>query len=99
NRFHDLQYAQAFHHFYFVIEDLFAQRKSGEKETLKAFQASNELMRILETALATFANARHTHAERLKAGLADEGCDLSATGLAKYVFRVRGRLHHYSSSS
>ena len=99
NRFHDLQYAQAFHHFYFVIEDLFAQRKSGEKETLKAFHASDELTRILDRALATFTNPQHAHAERLRAALADEGCVLSAAGLAKYVFRVRGRLHHYSSAS
>jgi len=99
NRFQQLQYVQAFHQFYFVIEGFFADGKSSERKVLKAFNRSTELTAILESALKTFSKPADRHSVRLQELMALEKCEASVEGLRRFLIRVRGRLHHYSASS
>ena len=99
NRFQQLQYVQAFHQFYFVIEGFFADRKTSERQVLKAFCGSAELTTILDAAVKTFSKPDERHSMRLRELMALEKCECSVDGLRRFLFRVRGRLHHYSAKS
>jgi hypothetical protein len=99
NQFHALQYVAAFYQFYFVVEDLYADGKTSEKEVVKAFSSSDELTRILEVAIQRFSKENDRHSEMLKRIMGTEKCEVTVAGLRTFLFRIRGHLHHYSSRS
>lgn len=99
NQFHRLQYVAAFYQFYFVLEDLYADRKTSEREVVKAFASSDELTHILEMAIQQFTKDTDRHTRMLRRFMMAEGCEITVAGMRKFLFRIRGHLHHYSSRS
>jgi hypothetical protein len=99
NHFHALQYVAAFYQFYFVVEDLYADGKTSEKEVVKAFAASDDLTSILEMAVQQFTKENDRHSETLSRIMRAENCQVTVAGLRTFLFRIRGHLHHFSSRS
>lgn len=96
--FNQFKYIQAFYSFYFVIEDYYAGGKSNEKQVLKQFNKSPEFKEISELSLKSISREKR-HKDNLNELFKDEGLEMDQTGLATFLFRVRGKLHHYSSKS
>jgi hypothetical protein len=94
-----LQYVAAFYQFYFIVEDLYADGKTSEKEVVKAFAASDDFTSILAMAVQNFSKATDRHSEILKRVMRAEKCEVTVEGLRTFLFRIRGHLHHYSARS
>jgi len=98
NYFKKFQYIQAFYNYYFIIEGLYANGKSGEKEVLKEFAKSSELSEICEKTLNQFKKDKR-HGKKLIEMMNEENCPNDKFGLQRLLFKIRGRLHHYSKKS
>ncbi len=96
--FEDNSFVNAFYNFYFVIEDLYADGKTSEKEVLKSFSHLSEFCGICDETLQMF-RKRERHWRNLEKFCKSERCNLDVGGLQKLVFRVRGNLHHYFRKS
>jgi hypothetical protein len=92
-------YAQAFYGYFFVIEDLYADGKTSEKQVLKAFADSVEFCEICASTLPRFFGKGDKHEENLRKFFDAEGCATDAPGLQRFLFRMRGNLHHYFGKS
>lgn len=88
------EYVNAFYNFYFVIEDFYADGKTGSKEVLRAFARSQEFEKVARKVLQQVAEKK-THHERLVEIIRDENCSLDPQGLQQVLYRMRGNLHHY----
>jgi hypothetical protein len=99
NQFHALQYVAAFYQFYFIVEGLYADGRTSEKEVVRAFADSNEFTTVLEMAVEHFSKENDRHSEVLKRVMQAEKCELTVPGLRTFLFRIRGHLHHYSTRS
>ena len=98
NYFTTFQYVLAFYQYYFIIEDFYAGGKTSQSLVLKEFARSEEFRQLADISIKElFKEPRHRQAlERL---FALEECEVGATGLQKLLFKTRGSLHHFSSSS
>jgi hypothetical protein len=94
NEFRARRFVQAFYNFYFVIEGVFADGRSREKEVMKTFQDSKELRAATRVTLETFARDAPQRA-RFEKLVKDAGFAFDAEGIWRYLFRTRGELHHY----
>ena len=92
------KYIQAFYSFYFIIEDYYAGGKTSEKEVIKQFDKSQEFQKISKLSFNSVSKTPR-HKENLEKLFNDEGLDIDQEGLGKMLFRIRGKLHHYSSKS
>lgn len=99
NQMDDKNYVQAFYSYFFVIEDLYADGKTGEKPVLKAFSESEELCRICVSAVSRFFGKGDEGESALRRFIEAEGCQADRFGLQKFLFRMRGNLHHYFGKS
>jgi hypothetical protein len=93
------QFVQAFYSYYFVIEDMFADGKTGEKAVLAAFGSNAEFSEICSITVTTFSRPNDKHNDAVRRLMMEEGCVLDVPGLQKFLFRIRGNLHHYFSKS
>jgi len=92
------QYIQAFYNYYFIIEGFYANGKTGKKEVLKEFSRSKELLHVLNKTLEKF-DEKNRHGKKLRSMLEEINCASNNAGLSKLLFRVRGRVHHFSNKS
>lgn len=92
------KYIQAFYSFYFVIEDYFARGKTGESEVLKQFLQSPQFQEISRKGFTEIINDQR-HKEKLLRLFKDAGLEASLDNLPTFLFRMRGKLHHYYSES
>ncbi len=99
NQMDDKNYVQAFYSYFFVIEDLYADGKTGERPVLKAFSESEEFCRICVSTLPRFFGKGDEHESALRRFFEAEGCQADRFGLQKFLFRMRGNLHHYFGKS
>ena len=98
NYFSTFQYVLAFYQYYFIIEDFYAGGKSSQSAVLKEFARSEEFRQLAHNSITElFKEPKHRQA--LEKLFTQEGCEVSATGLQKLLFKVRGGLHHYFGNS
>jgi hypothetical protein len=97
NAFDSRSYINAFYNFYFILEDLYGQGKTKNKDVSKVMIASSEFRKSLEWVLANFIDNRHE--TNLRQFCLEEKTVFDTNGLIELLTRVRGNLHHYSSSS
>lgn len=98
SHFHAFQFVPAFYQFYFVIEDFFANGKSGKNSVMSEFRKSSQFKEICGSSLAEI-NKEPRHAVSLRNYFDKFGCEETPEGLAELLFEMRGALHHYSSRS
>jgi hypothetical protein len=97
--YHDqFKYIQAFYSFFFVIEDFFARGKTGESEVIKQFSRSPEFQDLLQKGFTSILEEKR-HKQKLLRLFEDEELEPNLDSLPKFLFRVRGKLHHYYSES
>lgn len=99
NQLEDKSYIQAFYSFFFVIEDLFADGRTSEKEVLKVFSKSQNFCKICNTTVRQFFGKGDEHEAALRRFFEAEGCEPDVPGLQKFLFRMRGNMHHYFGKS
>jgi hypothetical protein len=92
------KYIQAFYSFYFVVEDFFARGKTGEPEVIKLFTQSAEFREISQNGFTGILKEKR-HKDKLLRLFVDGGLDPIPENLPKFLFRMRGKLHHYYSES
>lgn len=98
NYFHSFQYVQSFYQFYFIIEDFYANGKSGKNNILGEFHRSSEFKELCENSLDKLFRLEK-HKKNLEFFFDEFNCDISPRGLQELLFEMRGALHHYSSRS
>jgi hypothetical protein len=96
--FESFKYIQAYWNFYFVVEGLYAQGKSDQKQVLQNFMKSKELCSAISVALDRLPKDGR-HEEALRRFYLEEKCSRDIEGTLRLLFRLRGRLHHYSTRS
>lgn len=96
--FQEERYVTAFYNFYFVIEDFFANGKTSEAQVLREFESSDRMRQFIERVLQNF-SGRHDHVRNLRRFMDEEKCTFDVPGMMKFLFRVRGNLHHYFGKS
>ena len=96
--FQEERYVPAFYNFYFVIEDFFANGKTSEAQVLKEFESSDRLREFIEQGLKNF-SGNHPHDRNLRRFMEEEKCGFDVPGMMKFLFRIRGNLHHYFGKS
>lgn len=93
------QFVEAFNYYYYVIEDMFAAGKTSEAQVLKAFEGSTAFRSVCESCWPGFVRTATKHASALDAFFVQTKCPMTAGGLPRFLFRMRGNLHHYSRRS
>ena len=93
------QFVEAFNYYYYVIEDMFAAGKTSESQVLKAFESSASFRTVCESCWPSFVNTATKQVFALEAFFVQVKCPMDAGGLPRFLFRMRGNLHHYSRRS
>ncbi len=93
-----LAYVPAFYNFYFVIEDLFADGKTAEKEVFKSFAKYPEFAEICREVIDELRKEDRLVASLMRF-LHQEKCELNVSGVQRLLFRMRGNLHHFFRKS
>jgi hypothetical protein len=97
--FEKMRYIQAFHGFYLVIEGLFAEGKSAEKEVMAKFLQSFLLVEATAKMMVPVRGDQR-HWSNLLPLFQSEGIPSDTEeGVLRLMFRMRGHLRHYSISS
>lgn len=92
------EYIQAFYSFFFILEDLFAEGKTGEGEVVKRFSRSVEFHKAGEHIFKVLISKKR-HQDNIKRFFVEEGLEFEKENLPEFLFRMRGRTHHYSSKN
>lgn len=99
NSFDQALYIDAFYNFYFIIEDLFGEGKTKNKQIEESFKTSTELKRIIKWIMDTFINTNEKHHKSISNILREKNLQNTPEGIIKLLIRMRGQLHHYTSKS
>ncbi|HAF08759.1 MAG TPA: hypothetical protein DCK98_01580 [Chloroflexi bacterium] len=101
NEHNGFRFIQTFVAHYFVIEGIYAPGRSGEASVLGAFAASDELGKIIDEALATLAgnSLRPEVTAQLQSQFKQMHCTWDRSGAMKFLFDIRGSLHHFNPRS
>ena len=97
NEYSSKRYINAFYNFYFIIEDLYGEGKTRNKDIATAFRESNEFRGFLDWVIKNHLDERHR--ANLSKFCLEEGLNYDIDGLIDLLWHVRGNLHHYSSMS
>jgi len=96
NFFRTNDYIHAFYSFFFILEEFFADGKTGEDEVVKRFARSTEFRKACENANKAL-QKEERHRRNLQKFCLEEQLEFNADNLPKFLFIMRGRMHHYSS--
>ena len=102
NRQFDGEFIQAFYAFYFILEGLYAGGRSAESEIMKRFAKSRTFSTVCEASVKSYFGASTPRAGEvsvLRPLMASYSCDETATGLQRFLIRMRQQLHHFSRQS
>jgi hypothetical protein len=99
NHLDEGEFVNAFYNHYAVIEDLFADGKTGEGAVLRAFGDSDEFVVICGKVIDAFFGPNDRHRAALERFFATLGCERTTAGLQRFLFRIRGSMHHYFRKS
>jgi hypothetical protein len=98
NEYQDFRWIQAFYMYFFVIEGMYAEGKSGIRQVLDLFSRSSELAEATSRAMKQV-EPHQRHWPSLQRFLAEEGCSWDVAGVQRLLYLIRGRLHHYADAS
>jgi hypothetical protein len=103
NSYDDLRYIRAYWYFYFFLEGLFGNGKSGTKEIIKEFLQSEILKEAVDTMVTSLRNdTSQRHLRNIEGFLGEfdnSKKDLSAENIVSLLVQLRGALHHFSIKS
>lgn len=94
--YEELRYINAFHSFYYVLEDLYSGGKTRSRDVIREMQGCQELRDIMSWAIDhIIAEPKHDRALRLL--FDSEKLHFDVDGFIELLVRMRGRSHHYIS--
>lgn len=99
NSFDQALYIDAFYNFYFIIEDLFGEGKTKNKQIEESFKTSTELKRMIKKIMDAFINTNEKHHKSISNILREKKLQNTPEDIIKLLIRMRGQLHHYTSKS
>jgi len=99
NEFHSRRYINAFYNHYFVLEDLYGEGKTKNKDVAHAFKNSIEFRGFVKWLLEGTLASDEKHRTSIKKFCAEEHVSYDLDGLIDLIIKVRGNLHHYSGKS
>jgi hypothetical protein len=99
NEFRLRRYINAFYNFYFVLEDLYGQGKTKNKDISKAFSASTEFRESLGWVIRDHVDKHEKHRANISKFCTEEKVTYDVDGIIELLQKVRGNLHHYSGKS
>lgn len=99
NEFRQRRYINAFYNFYYVLEDLYGQGKTRNKDIYQAFKGSSEFRSFTEWVIKNHINTDKRHQSNILKLCTEEKVRYDRDGLIELLQKVRGNLHHFSSKS
>lgn len=99
NEFTARRYINAFYNFYFVLEDIYGQGKTKNRDVIKNFKNSTEFKQSLGWVKANHIDTHKRHQANIQKFCTEENLEYNLDGLIELLQKVRGNLHHYSSKS
>ena len=99
NEFHLRRYINAFYNFYFVLEDLYGQGKTRNKDIANAFKNSTEFKESFVWVIKNHIDQNKRHRANIQKFCAEEKVAYDVDGIIELLQKVRGNLHHYSGKS
>ncbi len=101
NEHKGFRFIQTFVAQYFIIEGIYATGRSSEASVLEAFAASDELGEIIDEALLALAgnSVRPEDTAQLQTQFKQMHCAWNRPGAMKFLFHIRGTLHHFNPRS
>ena len=99
NEFRRRRYINSFYNFYYVLEDLYGQGKTRNKDISQAFRASSEFRSFTEWVIENHINTDQRHQNNIRKLCVEEKVRYDEDGLMELLQKVRGNLHHFSSKS
>ena len=99
NDFHTFRYISAFYNFYFVIEDLYGDRKCQNSDVAQELKKSNEFRSFVQWVIDDIQKDDKRHFNNISSYLNIYRKTFDIDGLIFIIVRIRGQLHHYSGKS
>lgn len=100
NEYRSHRYVSAFYNFYFVIEDLYGAGKTKNRQVLGAFLKSPQFMEAVKDAHKLLSEARmDSQRAELLEFFRMLSCPFTPGGVADFLVKIRGDLHHFSQRS
>lgn len=96
NEYSEFKYVNAFHNFYYIIEDLYGGGKTKSQGIIDTLKACREFRKIMEWAMNSI-STEPKHRAHLQKLFRSENCTYDVDGFTELLVRVRGRTHHYTS--
>ena len=96
NEYSSFRYINAYYNFYFVLEDLYGNGKTKNRD-IEGELKSDPVFKSIVSWMMKQLNGRHL--KNIESFLREEGKTWDENGIIELVVRVRGNLHHFSSSS
>ena len=97
--FDSLRYIQAYYNFYFILEDLYGEGKTQNRDIEQKLKSNQTLRTIIQQALDTAIKPHGNHLQNIQNFLREENMSFNVDGIIELIVRVRGQLHHYSRKS
>lgn len=98
NEFHSRRYINAFCNFYFILEDFYGKGKTRNKDIAEEFRSSKEFRRFVDAVIEDV-NKYARHRMNIERVCKEERVGYDVDGIIELLWKVRGRLHHYSGRS
>jgi hypothetical protein len=99
NEFYSKRYINAYYNFYFILEDIYGEGKTKNRDIANAFKKSKDFNVILQRMISKTIGYEKKYEINLKKLCAEEKEDFNVEGLLNLIWKIRGNLHHYSSRS
>ena len=99
NEFTSRRYINAFYNFYFILEDIYGEGKTKNKDIVEAFKQSSEFVIIIERTLKDILERDKRHNNNIRNFCKEENVTFDTKGVIELLQKIRGNLHHYSSKS
>ena len=97
--FRSLRYIQAYYSFYFILEDLYGEGKTQNRDIEQKFKSNQTLRTLIQGVLNTTIKPHGNHLQNIQNFLQEENKSFDVDGIIELIVRVRGNLHHYSGKS
>lgn len=99
NLYDQFQYVNAFSNFYFIIEDLYGEGKTKNKQIEESYRSSEELKKTIEWWMNNHIKTSEKHSKDISQFLRELNLQNNTEDIIRLLIRLRGRVHHYTSKS
>lgn len=99
NEFTSGRYINAFYDFYFVLEDVYGEGKTRNKDIGERFRKSTDFVEIMEWVIKDVLGKDERYSNNIQRFCDEERVAYDVGGLVDLLQKIRGNLHHYSSRS